>query len=102
MAKVLQVGQTAQAVFTEFSGLSGAGVALPPAGAIAFVSDDPTVATVDSSTGLVTAVAVSKKDANGAVIPVKITGTDQVNSLSASDFVSDTPVVAQSATLVIQ
>jgi uncharacterized protein YjdB len=92
MPATLQVGQTATAVFTEFSGLNGTGVVVAPIGPVVFSSSDPSIATVDPASGLVTAVAP------GAAT---ITGTDQGNGLTASDSVSDTPLVAASATLVI-
>lgn len=92
MPATLPVGKTAVAVLHEFDGLNGTGNELKPIGPVTFISSDPTIATVDANSGLVTAVAP------GAVT---ITGTDGGNSLTASDTVSDTAVVAQSATLVI-
>jgi uncharacterized protein YjdB len=92
MSATLPVGNTATAVFQEWSGPNGTGAKLASAGAVSFVSSDPTIATVDSASGLVTAVAVGT---------ATITGTDAANGLTASDSVSDTPLVAQSATLVI-
>lgn len=87
----LLVGKTAQAVWQEFSGPNGTGDKLPPAGAVTYTSSDPAVATVDPSSGLVTAVAIGT---------ATITGTDAANSLTASDSVTDTEV-AQSATLTV-
>lgn len=92
MPATLQVGQTATAVFTEFSGPNGTGVVVAPIGPVSFSSDHPEIATVDPTSGLVTAVAPGT---------ATITGTDAGNGLSASDSVSDQPLVAQSATLVI-
>ena len=92
MPATLQVGQTATAVLHEFSGPNGTGVELPPVGPVSFSSSDDTIATVDPTSGLVTAVAAGT---------ATITGTDAGNGLSASDVVSDTPVVAQSATLTL-
>src|SRR5579863_3978110 len=80
MATIL-VGKTANSVWQEFSGPNGTGDKLPPAGAIAFTSSKPAVATVDPSSGLVTAVAVGT---------ATISGTDQANSLTASDTASVT------------
>ena len=91
MPATLTIGQTATAVFKEFSGPNGTGVVVAPVGAVTFVSSDPTIATVDPA-GIVTAVAA------GAAT---ITATDAGNNLSASDSVSDTPLTAQSATLTI-
>ena len=91
MPATLLVGQTAQAVWQEFSGPNGTGDKLPPAGAITFTSSDPAVATVDPSSGLVTAVALGS---------ATISGTDAANSLTASDTVSVTEK-AQSATLTV-
>jgi len=90
MATIL-VGKTANSVWQEFSGPNGTGDKLPPAGAIAFTSSNPAVATVDPSSGLVTAVAVGT---------ATISGTDQANSLTASDTASVTET-AVSATLTV-
>jgi len=92
MPATIQVGQTAQAVYQEWSGLNGTGSKLAPAGPPTFTSSDPTIASVDPVTGLITAMGPGT---------ATITGTDSVNGLSASDSVSDTPLTAQSATLVI-
>ena len=96
MNLVLKVGQTTQATAHEFSGLNGSGTELPLAGAVSWVSDDPTVATVDPTSGLVSAIAPSKLDASNAPIPVNITATDAANNLSGSSSVTDTPLSAQS------
>lgn len=87
MPAVLQIGQTAQAVAQEFSGPNGSGSPLPLAGVIAWTSSDPTIATVDPASGLVTAVGAGQ---------ATITGTDPANGLSGSDIVSDQPITAQS------
>jgi len=92
MPATLVVGSTAVAVLHEFSGLNGTGAELAPIGPVSYVSSDPSVATVDAASGLITAVAAGT---------ATIVGTDAGNGLSASDSVSDTPLVAQSATLVI-
>lgn len=94
MSASLQIGQTATAVATEWSGPNGTGTILPPAGPIAFSSSDPTIATVDPVSGLVTAVGVGT---------ATITGTDATNGLSGSDTasVSSAPVTAQSLTVVV-
>jgi hypothetical protein len=104
MNQVLAVGETAQAAAQEWSGLNGTGAQLPLAGAISWVSSDPTVATIDPASGLITAVAPSKLDANNAPIPVNITATDAANSLSnppGSASVTDSPLTAQSLTVTI-
>lgn len=92
MPATLTVGQTATAVYQEWSGPNGTGSKLASAGPVAFTSSDPTIATVDPASGLVTAIAPGT---------ATITGTDATNGMSASDSVSDTPLKAQSATLVI-
>jgi len=94
MPATIVVGQTATAVYTEWSGPNGTGTALPDAGPVTFASSDPTNAPVDPSTGIVTGVGATT---------ATITGTDATNGLSASDTVTVTaaPVVAQSATLVV-
>lgn len=86
----LTVGQTANATAHEWSGPNGTGVELPLAGAISWVSSDPTIATVDPTSGLVTAVAAGQ---------ATITGTDAANGLTGSGIVSDQPVVAVSLTV---
>jgi hypothetical protein len=92
MPAVLTVGQTATAVLHEFTGPNGTGTDIKPIGPVSYSTSDATIATVDAASGLVTAVAAGV---------ATITGTDAGNSLSASDTVSDTPLKAQSATLVI-
>lgn len=92
MPATLTIGQTATAVAQEWSAPNGTGVKLPPAGAISFASSDPTIATVDAASGLVTAVAA------GAAT---ITATDAANGLTGSDSVSDTPLTAQSLTVSV-
>jgi hypothetical protein len=92
MPATLTVGQTAQAVAVEFSGLAGAGSIIPNAGPIAWASSDVTIATVDAASGLVTSVAAGT---------ATITGTDSVNGLSGSDTVSDTAVTAQSMVVTV-
>jgi uncharacterized protein YjdB len=90
MPATLAVGSTATAVLHEF--VSQGGAELAPLGPVSYTSSDATIATVDPASGLVTAVAAGV---------ATITGTDSGNSLTASDTVSDTPVVATFATLVI-
>jgi uncharacterized protein YjdB len=68
------------------------GPELPPLGPVSYASSDPTIATVDPASGLITAVAAGV---------ATITGTDAGNGLSANDTVSDTAPVATVATLVI-
>jgi len=92
MPATLVVGSTAVAVLHEFSGLNGTGSELRVVGPVSYTSSDPSVATVDAASGLITAVTTGE---------ATITGLDSGNGLSASDSVSDTPLVAQSATLVI-
>ncbi len=92
MPATLPVGGTATAVLHEFAGLNGTGAELAPVGPVSYTSSDSSIATVDSASGLITAVAPGV---------ATITGTDAGNGLTASDSVSDTPLVAQSATLVI-
>ena len=92
MPATLQIGQTATAVLNEFTGLNGTGAKIAPIGPVTFSSSDATIATVDPATGVVTAVGPGV---------ATITGLDSGNGLSASDVVSDTPVVAQSATLTL-
>ena len=92
MPVTMQIGQTATAVLHEFTGPNGTGTELPPIGPVAYTSSDPSVASVDMASGVVTAVAPGT---------ATITGTDGGNSLSASDSVTVATPVAVSATLVI-
>jgi Big-like domain-containing protein len=95
MPATIAVGKTATAALHEFAGLNSTGAELPPIGPVSYSSSDPTIATVDPTSGLITAVAAGT---------VTISGLDAGNKLSASDTVSDTPPpppTAQSATLVI-
>lgn len=104
MNTVLTVGQTGQATAHEFSGLNGTGSELPLAGKISWASSDSSVATVDPVSGVITAVAESKKDANGAPIPVDITGTDAANGLfnpPGDATVTDQPLKAASLTVSV-
>lgn len=98
-ANIVVGGNGAKAVFTEFTGLAGAGNAIAPILTPVFSSSDETIATVDQS-GNVTAVAPGT---------ATISAIDNGNNLSASDTVTVTaavvtpppPPVAQSATLVV-
>lgn len=95
MPKTVTSGGTGQAAFHEWTGPSGSGTELPLAGAVTFASDNPSVATVDPTSGAITSV--------GPDGVANISGVDAANSLTASDVftVSTPPPVAQSATLTI-
>ena len=96
MPKTVAIGVVAQAVFQEWDGPAGTGNKVPNAGPTAFTSDNPAVATVDAASGAVTAVGAGTAN---------ITGTDPVNSLTASDVLTVTGPVAGppvSATLTLQ
>ena len=93
MPATIQIGGTANSLFQEWTGPNGTGSVVPNAGAIAYTSDNTAVATVDPSSGVVTGVAEGSAN---------ITGTDQVNNLTASDSITvqtPPPPPAQSATL---
>ena len=90
MATIL-VGKTGHSVWQEFSGPNGTGDRLPTAGVVTYSSSDPAVATVDASSGVVTAIAL------GTAI---ISGTDAANNLTATDTVIVTEQ-AQSAVLTV-
>jgi len=90
MPATLAVGATATAVLHEF--VSQGGAEVKPIGPVSYSSSDASIATVDPASGLITAVAAGV---------ATITGTDAGNNLSASDSVSDTPLVATVASLVI-
>src|SRR5208282_204866 len=92
MPATILVGGTASSLFQEWTGPSGTGTVVPPAGAPAFTSSNPAVATVDPASGLATGVS-----AGTAVI----TGTDPVNNLSASDTLIVNNLPAVSATEVL-
>lgn len=95
MPATILVGGTANSLFQEWTGPSGTGTVVPNAGAPAFVSDNPAVATVDPVSGVATGVSAGVAN---------ITGTDPVNSLSASDVLTVNtapPPPAVSATLTL-
>ena len=92
MPVTIEVGKQAQANFKEWSGPNGTGTELPPVGAVSFASDNTAVATVDPASGLATGVAPGTAN---------ISGTDAGNSLSASDVLTVSAPVAQSATLTL-
>lgn len=85
------VGKTASSNWQEWSGPNGTGDKLPPAGNVTFASSNPSVATVDPTSGVVTGVAFGS---------AQITGTDGANNLVASDTVNVTEE-AESATLTL-
>ena len=85
-------GNGAQATFTEFDQANGLGNVIPPIGPVVFSTSDATVATVDPNSGLCAAVGVGS---------CSITGTDQGNSLTASDTLTVTEATAVSATLTL-
>jgi len=96
MPKTVAIGVVAQAVFQEWDGPAGTGNKVTNAGPTAFTSDNQAVATVDAASGAVTAVGAGTAN---------ITGTDPVNSLTASDVLTVTGPVAGppvSATLTLQ
>src|SRR6267142_919279 len=63
------------AVFTEFDGPNGTGNKVPPVGAVSFVSSDPSVATVDASSGALVYLKAGQ---------TSISASDAGNSLSAA------------------
>ena len=85
------------AVFQEFDGTNGTGNKIPPVGAVSFSSDNPSVATIDPSTGAL--AYISPGAAN-------ITGADSgPGGLSASDVLTVMPATTPppvSATLTLQ
>ena len=90
-ASIALNGHGAFFTFTEFDGPNGTGNKVPPIGVVTYASDNPAVATVDSS-GNVSAIGVGTAN---------ISGTDPGNSLTASDQITVTPAVAISATGVL-
>ena len=93
MPATVIVGGTASPLFQEWTGPSGTGTVVPNAGAPAFTSSNPAVATVDPASGVATGVS-----AGTAVI----SGTDPANNLTASDTLTvnaPPPPPAVSATL---
>jgi hypothetical protein len=92
MPATLTIGQTAQAVATEFTGLNGTGALIPNAGTIGWTSSAPAIATVDPASGIVTAVGSGTAN---------IVGLDSANGLTNFDVVSDQPIVAQSMVVTV-
>lgn len=92
MPASIAVGKTATAVFTEFDGPNGTGNVLTPIGAVTFASDNSAVATVDPTSGIATGVSAGTAN---------ISASDAGNSISASDVLTVTGNLAQSATVVL-
>lgn len=92
MPATINIGGTANSLFQEWTGPNGTGTVLPNAGAIAYTSDNPAVATVDPASGVATGVSAGT---------CNITGTDPANSLTASDALTVSAPTAASATLVL-
>lgn len=94
MPATILVGGTANSLFQEWTGPNGTGTVVPNAGAPAFVSDNPAVATVDPASGVATGVSAGTAN---------ISGTDPANSLTASDVLTVNAVAtpAVSATLTL-
>jgi hypothetical protein len=92
MPATILVGGTANSLFQEWTGPNGTGTVLPNAGAIAYTSSNPAVATVDPASGIATGVSAGS---------ATISGSDPVNSLTASDTLTVTAPAAQSATLTL-
>jgi len=93
MPATVNIGGTANSLFQEWTGPNGTGTVVPNAGAISYTSDNPAAATVDPATGVATGVSAGTAN---------ITGTDSVNSLTASDVLTvqtPPPPKAVSATL---
>lgn len=92
MPASIAVGKTATAVFTEFDGPNGTGNVIAPIGAVSFSSDNAAVATIDPATGVATGISAGTAN---------ISASDAGNSLSASDVLTVSGALAQSATLVV-
>jgi len=95
MPATIDVGKTANSLFQEWTGPNGTGTVVPNAGAIAYTSSNPAVATVDPASGVATGVSAGT---------ASITGTDPVNNLTASDtltVIAPPPPPAVSATLTL-
>jgi hypothetical protein len=92
MPATILIGGTANSLFQEWTGPNGTGTVIPNAGAIAYTSSNPAVATVDPASGIATGVTAGN---------ATISGTDPVNSLTASDTLTVTAPAAQSATLTL-
>ena len=88
----ITVGGTATAVLHEWTGSGGTGLEVAPVGPVVYDSSDDTVATVDANSGMVTGVGVGT---------TTIHGTDNGNTLHASDNITVHAPAAISATLVI-
>lgn len=89
------VGQTIQAIYTEFDGPNGSGNVVPPTGAVAFSSDNPAVATVDPASGMCTGVSagsanISANDAGLAAPGLPASGVLNVAAAPPPVAVSST------------
>src|SRR5580698_3846563 len=94
MPATVVIGGTANSLFQEWTGPNGTGTVVPNAGAIAYTSSNPAVATVDPASGVATGVSAGT---------ATITGTDPANNLTASDTltVNASTGTAVSATLTL-
>lgn len=90
MPLTIDVGKTSTVLLHEFAGPNGTGAELPPAGPLAYVSDNPAVASVDAATGVLTAVSAGTAN---------VTGTDAADSQTATDVVTVVRPQPQSSTL---
>jgi hypothetical protein len=79
------------AKYQEFDGPNGTGNKVPPTGVVAYVSSDPTVATVDPSTGQLAYLAAGS---------TTISASDGGN-LPASDVLTVTAAAAVSSTMTL-
>lgn len=79
MPATILIGGTASSLFQEWTGPNGTGTVVPNAGAPAFTSSNPAVATVDPASGVVTGVSAGQ---------ATITGDDPANNLSGSDTIT--------------
>jgi len=80
------------AVYQEFDGPNGTGNKVPPVGTVSYSSSDPTVATVDSTTGQLAYLKA------GSTV---ITGNDSGVSLPASDTLTVLAGTPVSSTLTL-
>ena len=80
------------AIYQEFDGPNGTGNMVPPTGTVAYKSDNPSVATVDATTGQLAYLSAGDTTISA----------DDSGNLPASDLLTVVASVAVSSTMTLQ
>lgn len=87
------VGQTIQAIYTEFDGPNGTGNVVPPTGLVGYTSDNTAVATVDATSGICTGVSAGTANisaSDGGLPPPGLPASGVLTVSAAAAAVSST------------